>query len=68
MPWAHTTQFHAWVTKCVQTRVKSNLVPILQHWNRDHWKKPLKQGILTLTQQSEALCMVRCDMDLYLDC
>ena len=34
--WAqHTTQFHAWVTKYIQTRVKSNLVPILQHWNRD---------------------------------
>ena len=29
------TQFHAWVTNCIHTRIKSNLVPILQHWNRD---------------------------------
>jgi len=29
--WAqHTTQFHAWVIKCIQTRVKSDLAPILQ--------------------------------------
>ena len=34
-----TSQFHAWVTKCIQTRVKSNLASILQHWNRDCWKK-----------------------------
>ena len=35
--WAqHTTQLHAWVTKCIQTRVKNNLVPIVQRWNRDH--------------------------------
>jgi len=25
-------------------------------------EKPLKQGILTLTQQSDALCMDRCDI------
>ena len=33
-----STQFHAWLAKCTQTRVKRNLVPILQHWNRDRWK------------------------------
>ena len=39
------------------TGVKSNLVLTLQHWKRD-----LKQGILILPQQGDALCMVHCDI------
>jgi len=37
------------------TRVKSNLVPILQHWL-------LKKSCLTPNRQSDALCMVGCDI------
>ena len=52
--WAQlTTQFH--VTNCIITRVKSNNIGI------EIAEKPLKQGILTLTQ-GDALCMVHCDI------
>ena len=36
-----------WVkSKCILARVKSNLVPILQHWNRDCWKNHLHKVFL----------------------
>ena len=50
-----TTQVFTWVTKCIQTRVKSNLVPMLQHWNRDCWKNYSNKAVLLWTKISDAL-------------
>ena len=61
-----TATTHAWVTKCIQTRVKTILY---QHYNIAieiaEKNTVLKQGNPTLTQQGDALCMVHCDIYSY---